>query len=150
MQSGANSNRNVLPGRGTCAGLHSIATMSGLQCSPPGSLPELTTLPIPQNITFAVVPANGSEDAMDNCCNSNTMHQIQDCYIWCELPGAQLNMSKVAKNQQAEQFSSCLRQHGGPERRLVGFYLDSSASSKGASLLGLGMCTAMMVAMMHF
>lgn len=74
-------------------------------------------------MSTALLPArNGSYAAMVSCCAPNPVHltrldtQVEDCYVWCELPA---NLSVW------NDFSLCLRLNGGLNR-----------SAGGASILG--------------
>ncbi|KAJ4387652.1 hypothetical protein N0V93_008249 [Gnomoniopsis smithogilvyi] len=43
-------------------------------------------LPIPGNITYAVIPGtNTSSPWMKTCCAPNPVHLVNDCWLWCEI-----------------------------------------------------------------
>ncbi|KAH0420090.1 hypothetical protein CcaCcLH18_14187 [Colletotrichum camelliae] len=76
---------------------------------PTNEIPE--GLPIPNNVTYAVIPGhNASDPWMVNCCSPNPVHLVNNCWEWCEVPEA------TKKNRDDAQivsvFGSCLRAEG--------------------------------------
>ena len=83
--------------------------MSNTTCSnSPFELPDLVTLPIPQNITFGAIPvSNRSTEAMRSCCEPKPVHVASGCYEWCELAPRYTNGSAPdAKVKEA--FEGCI------------------------------------------
>lgn len=69
-------------------------------CPAGNSLPELKTLPIPQNVSVAVIPgSNASDFVMVTCCSPNPVHIADGCYEWCEAPSTHPDI---------ESFGGCL------------------------------------------
>ena len=86
-------------------------------CFGPDSIPdlELQYPIIPKNINYAFVPAgdgNTSSPWMVNCCTP-PISLIDNCYIWCEMPGG-----KDAPPGELEQqfimtrFTGCVKRNG--------------------------------------
>ncbi|WYZ42637.1 hypothetical protein EsH8_VI_000336 [Colletotrichum jinshuiense] len=111
--------------------------MNSSMCLNGDSLPELSNLPIPQNITFAVIPGrNTSDAAMVSCCAPNPVQLAEGCYEWCELPdtykGGGISSS----------FGSCLtaNHRNLNSSRILGVHTANSAAGKpGVTVTGLGM-----------
>ena len=81
--------------------------MVNLTC-PSDSVPD--ALPIPQNISYAVVPSQTApDDWMKRCCGQNPVHVVQYCWEWCELSA---NLTKQGVSQAQFQFNTCLNTNG--------------------------------------
>ncbi|CAK7235496.1 hypothetical protein SBRCBS47491_009312 [Sporothrix bragantina] len=81
------------------------STIATATCPPGNSLPEITTLPIPLNVSVVVIPgSNASDPAMVACCSPNPVSVVEGCYEWCHLP-QQLN-------NDYQWFDSCLVMNG--------------------------------------
>jgi hypothetical protein len=68
---------------------------------------------IPQNTNFAFLPAGGgnaSSPWINRCCSKH-ISVIDNCYMWCEMPGAK-NKGADGKEQVASAFRNCLRING--------------------------------------
>ena len=63
-------------------------------------------LPIPQNVSYAVVPSLSAPDTwMMQCCHPNPVHVVEQCWEWCELPA---NLTKQGTDAAQNQFQGCL------------------------------------------
>ncbi|KAK1623542.1 hypothetical protein BDP81DRAFT_399237 [Colletotrichum phormii] len=102
------------------------------------SLPELSTLPIPQNITFVATPGRNTSDApMVACCAPNPVQLAGGCYEWCELPG-----TYDAKKNALSTFGGCLSANGknsSTDAYIVGLHVANGAARPGVTTVGLGM-----------
>ena len=87
--------------------------MSNTTCSnSPNAMPDLRTLPIPQNITFGAIPtSNGSMEAMLTCCEPKPVHVASGCYEWCELTPRYTNGS-VPAEEVVNAFTRCIGSSG--------------------------------------
>ena len=85
--------------------------MSNNTCLGPGAMPDLKTLPIPQNITFGAIPGRTVEEPMMTCCEPNPVHIADGCYQWCELPKRFTNNS-APQDVVTSNFLRCLRRPG--------------------------------------
>lgn len=57
---------------------------SDFESCPPAAAPA--SLPIPQSITYAVIPGrNASDPWMVNCCDPYPVHVVETCWLWCEI-----------------------------------------------------------------
>ncbi|RYP47716.1 hypothetical protein DL768_006252 [Monosporascus sp. mg162] len=60
--------------------------MSILGQCPSNAIPESVNSFIPQDITYAVIPAQNISAAMVRCCQPNPVHIVNECWNWCQLP----------------------------------------------------------------
>ncbi|KAF4851787.1 hypothetical protein CGCSCA4_v003269 [Colletotrichum siamense] len=101
---------------------------------PTNEIPE--GLPIPNNVTYAVIPGhNASDPWMVNCCSPNPVHLVNDCWEWCEVPEA------TKKNRDDAQivsvFGSCLRAEGRNSTESNGVQVRSASSYRPVPFAGL-------------
>ncbi|KAK1689400.1 hypothetical protein BDP55DRAFT_712528 [Colletotrichum godetiae] len=112
--------------------------MSNATCLNRSSLPELSTLPIPQNITFVATPGRNASDApMVACCAPNPVQLADGCYEWCELPG-----TYDAKKNALAMFGGCLSANGrnySTDANILGLHVANGAARPGVTTVGLGM-----------
>ena len=81
--------------------------MVNLACSS-GAVP--VDLPIPSNISYAVVPSQTAPDSwMVLCCEPNPVDIIQSCWEWCELPP---NLTTHGLDETQNQMRNCLNTNG--------------------------------------
>ncbi|KAK4149664.1 hypothetical protein C8A00DRAFT_37751 [Chaetomidium leptoderma] len=102
------------------------ANVANATC-PTTSMPDIQTLPIPQDINVVVTPGNDtSYRPMETCCEPNLVQIVDRCYLWCEIPERYFNGTN--KDGAWSATSSCLRLHpdaGG--RRIIGAQLNTAA-----------------------
>lgn len=111
----------------------SDVTMSNVTCPPGNTLPEIASLPIPQNIPVIVIPgSNASDVSMVNCCYPEPVAVADSCYEWCEVP----------KNTSVMEFGNCLRINGKTNNQssIVGFQSDAPPAPS-ATIMKLGLWT---------
>ncbi|KIH89440.1 hypothetical protein SPBR_07997 [Sporothrix brasiliensis 5110] len=59
-------------------------------------------LPIPHNLTYAVIPGtNASDPWMVDCCHPSPVHVVNTCWEWCQLNGT--NEDDVSSD-----FNACM------------------------------------------
>lgn len=79
------------------------------QC--PAGVPETNTLPIPQNLSFVVIPTtNTNATFLVVCCQPNPVHLAADCFAWCEIPPA---YQKSTAQETSSALELCLRANEG-------------------------------------
>ncbi|CAK7220336.1 hypothetical protein SCUCBS95973_004124 [Sporothrix curviconia] len=103
------------------AATSAIATAT---CPPGNQLPEVTTLPIPLNVSVAVIPgSNVSDSVMVACCSPNPVNIADGCYEWCEAPKAYNSLDK---------FSNCLvaNHRNLNQSDILGFHAGSAAPGR--------------------
>ncbi|KAK4450308.1 hypothetical protein QBC34DRAFT_379510 [Podospora aff. communis PSN243] len=88
---------------------------------------------IPQNINFAFLPAGGgnaSSPWINRCCSKH-ISVIDNCYMWCEMPGAKHVPEGVdEKHLVMSTFRNCLRMNGRniSESNIVGYHFGGDAT----------------------
>jgi hypothetical protein len=95
-------------------------------------LPDLNTLPIPQNINVVSTPGNDTAyPPMAACCAPNLVQIVDRCYLWCEIPESYLNGTD--KDGAAAAFSTCLRLRkvDGDGLRITGYQFNTAAARLG-------------------
>ncbi|CAK7204300.1 hypothetical protein SEUCBS139899_007055 [Sporothrix eucalyptigena] len=100
-------------------------------CPPGNSLPDMVNLPIPHNVSVAVIPgSNASDHAMVACCYPNPVHVALGCYEWCEAPH---------NHSDSQSFDSCLMGSGLDINKssIFGFQPVGAAPGRAASSLSL-------------
>lgn len=102
--------------------------MANTSCSDT-AIPDIMSLPIPQNINVMVVPgSNASFPPMVTCCQPNPVQVVNNCSLWCELPKSYFE--KGASHQDVQdQTSNCLRVNGGNNTRpkITGWQFNAGA-----------------------
>ncbi len=85
-----------------------MANATGLDC-PTNAVPA--TLPIPQDVTYVVIPGtNASDPWMARCCQPNPVQVVNDCWEWCAVPAAITNGS--TPSEISSDFNRCLSTNG--------------------------------------
>ncbi|CAK7246293.1 MAG: hypothetical protein STHCBS139747_007920 [Sporothrix thermara] len=98
-------------------------------CPPGNQLPSVENLPIPQNVSFAVIPgSNTSDSAMVACCAPNPVHIAEGCYEWCEAP---------PNNPDAMSFGPCLvaNHRDLNKSSILGFHAVGAAQGRASPVL---------------
>jgi hypothetical protein len=95
------------------------------------ALPDINTLPIPQNINImARTGSNTSNHAMETCCEPSPVQVAEGCYLWCEVPQRYFNVS-TRNDEVASRMSACLRAAVGgnytDESRITGWQFNAGA-----------------------
>ncbi|KJR82130.1 uncharacterized protein SPSK_03711 [Sporothrix schenckii 1099-18] len=89
-------------------------------CPGAGVLPDLESLPIPHDVPVAVIPGtNASEPDMVACCSPNAVHVVEGCYLYCQAPPANPDLSS---------FGNCLTVNHRDlnKSRILGFSNDAA------------------------
>jgi hypothetical protein len=82
--------------------------MASLSCND-AAVPDIKSLPIPQNINVVVAPgSNASFPPMVSCCQPNPVHVVDNCTLWCEIPKSYFD-NKASQDDVGSKLSSCLR-----------------------------------------
>ncbi|KAJ4424637.1 hypothetical protein N0V82_000769 [Gnomoniopsis sp. IMI 355080] len=76
-------------------------------------------LPIPNNVTYTVIPgSNASDPWMVNCCAPNPVHLVDDCWEWCEITSDMASFNVKSPDDNPDQvnavFSTCLLSNNRP------------------------------------
>ncbi len=103
-------------------------TSNTTTCPAPTSIPDLQTLPIPQNINLMATPGNDtSYRPMEICCSPSTVQIVDRCYLWCELPERYFNGTDKQGAQSAS--SSCMgfNTMNSSEGRIVGWQMNGGS-----------------------
>ncbi|KAK0619540.1 hypothetical protein B0T14DRAFT_585222 [Immersiella caudata] len=104
-------------------------------CTGPDAIPDPANVHwhsvIPQNINFAFLPAGGgnaSSPWINRCCSKH-ISVIDNCYMWCEMPGA-TNKGADEKEQVASTFRNCLRINGRniSESNIIAYHFGGDAT----------------------
>jgi hypothetical protein len=67
-------------------------------------------LPIPSNITYAVIPGqNASVPWMVNCCDPYPVQLVESCWLWCQVSPGTGSRANASDDAIFSSFSSCLR-----------------------------------------
>lgn len=118
-----------------------MSNSTNLSC-PKNSVPA--TLPIPQNITYAVIPgSNASDPWMFHCCQPNPVHIVNDCWEWCQVPAAIANHSTASDISQ--DLGGCLLGNGWNYTQSNGLFIhmsngkSSTASNNRVTFAGMAL-----------
>ncbi len=85
-------------------------TSSAISCRPASEIPDLSNLPIPQNLNVVATPGNDTSfPPMAICCAPNLVQIVDRCYLWCEIPKSYFNGTD--KNGAMSGFSACMLLH---------------------------------------
>ncbi|OIW25431.1 hypothetical protein CONLIGDRAFT_93329 [Coniochaeta ligniaria NRRL 30616] len=88
-----------------------VGNMTNTTC-PDAALPDLSSLPIPQNINVMAVPGSDiSYFPMQACCQPNRVQVVNNCTLWCEVPPTFFNNGRSHQEVQ-DSTSNCLRVNG--------------------------------------
>ena len=98
----------------------------------PTGVPD--NLPIPQNVTYAVIPGQNTSDPwMVRCCQPNPVQIVNGCWEWCYIPAT---MSNDTTSSAIEfDFDNCLQLNGRNLNQSNGLLIHMSSS--GASNRGI-------------
>lgn len=74
---------------------------------------EPADLPIPKNLTYAVIPGtNTSAPWMVTCCAPNPVHLVSDCWLWCEITSDMISYNITSPGDHGDEalgdFDTCL------------------------------------------
>ncbi|CAK7213490.1 hypothetical protein SCUCBS95973_001811 [Sporothrix curviconia] len=114
---------------------------------PTNSVPA--TLPIPQNITYVVIPDGNTSDLwMASCCQPNPVQVVNDCWQWCAVPAVYTNGS-VSPDDIAFRFDDCFLAAGRDISRSNGLliHIGNRESSAAASRSRLTLASTAVVAL---
>ncbi len=106
----------------------STNTANATTCPAPTSIPDLQTLPIPQNINVMATPGNDtSYRPMAVCCSPSAVQIVDRCYLWCELPARYFNGTDKAGARSAS--SSCMgfNAMNSSEGRIIGWQMNAGS-----------------------
>jgi hypothetical protein len=108
---------------------------------PSDAIPDLVNLPIPHDINAVVTVGNDTSYApMQACCAPNQVQVVEQCWLWCEIPGWYFNATD--REGAAERMSSCLGLAGWniSDARSRSFQMNAAAGRAGmASVKGIGL-----------
>ncbi|KAB5586294.1 hypothetical protein GE09DRAFT_1049259 [Coniochaeta sp. 2T2.1] len=119
--------------------------MANTSC-PDDALPDVKSLPIPQNINVMVAPgSDASFPPMVTCCQPNPVQVVDHCTLWCELPKSYFDKGE-SRGDVDNKAASCLRLHGGNTTwpKISGFQLNAGGRTgswtvKQASIMALAL-----------
>ncbi|KAH6846956.1 hypothetical protein B0I37DRAFT_134612 [Chaetomium sp. MPI-CAGE-AT-0009] len=95
-------------------------------CPPPTSIPDISNLPIPQDINVMATPGNDtSYRPMEVCCEPSRVQIVDGCYLWCELPERYFNGTD--KEGARASSSSCLLRES-DDRRIIGWQMNGAGA----------------------
>ncbi len=107
------------------------AIIPNITCRPYSEMPDISTLPIPQNINVVSTPgSNTSYPPMERCCAPSLVQIVDRCYLWCEIPKRYFNGTD--KRGAIDAISTCMslqrnwtdkEEHGG---RITGFQMNAA------------------------
>lgn len=102
--------------------------MANTTCSD-SAIPDIISLPIPQNINVMVVPgSDASYPPMVTCCQPNRVQVVNNCSLWCEVPKSYFDNG--ANHQDVtDATSACLRRNArnGTGPRITGWQFNAGA-----------------------
>ncbi len=120
----------------------STATAASTCPASPTSMPDFSTLPIPQNVNVFGTPGNDTSayPPMTACCAPNPVQIVDGCYLWCELPAQYFNGTS-GKQGAEDAFKACLAENKGTEEgeRISGFQMNSAGRMGGLKGWTVGM-----------
>lgn len=95
-----------------------------------------TDLPIPDNVTYTVIPGNNASDPwMVDCCAPNTVHVISGCWEWCEITSDMASFNISSPDDHTAQvnaaFSTCLTANSRPLNESNGIETRAKNSAAG-------------------
>lgn len=96
---------------------------------------EPADLPIPSNITYAVIPGtNTSAPWMVSCCSPNPVHLVSDCWLWCEITSDMTSFNISSPEDHGDEvdadFAACLTAMHRPlnESNIIGVHTAGAGS----------------------
>ncbi|KAK0752751.1 hypothetical protein B0T18DRAFT_395316 [Schizothecium vesticola] len=104
-------------------------------CLGPDANPDPLRYPIPKNINFAFLPAgdgNASSPWMTRCC-SPYISLVDNCYLWCELPGVKNPVQGMSEQEQImAAFRDCTRRNNKTDQsRIISYHFGGDAARVG-------------------
>ncbi len=102
------------------------------------AVPDLRSLPIPQNINVMVrTGTNTSNPAMSTCCAPNRVQIVDGCYLWCEVPRRYFNGS-TSQSGVTSSLMSCIRaanrgRNNTDESIITGWQFNTGARAAGTT-----------------
>ncbi|RKU46598.1 hypothetical protein DL546_006118 [Coniochaeta pulveracea] len=114
--------------------------MANTTCGDPTAIPELSSLPIPQDINVLAVPgSNVSSAPMVTCCQPNPVHVVNNCTLWCEIPKSYFD-NGASHDTVSAALSTCLRTNMGNSTSpsAAGFQFNSGVRTGGWTVKELG------------
>ncbi|KAI5859633.1 hypothetical protein GGS23DRAFT_584391 [Durotheca rogersii] len=101
-------------------------------CPSSNSLIEPPPHPPASGDYFLTHGQNASDPAVTACCAPNSVHLIDYCYLWCEVPQSFANDSV-----NAAAFQLCVANHGGEATVVVEGRVATSNALRTAGIAGL-------------
>ena len=124
--------------------MHLQRARAGSACSA-DSVPD--DLPIPNNLTYAVVPSTSAPDKwMVTCCKSNPVHIVNTCWEWCEIPG---DVAKNSSDDITASFQNCININGRTSNSSNGLEIHMAGAADMHPNVGIVALVAVVMAMMH-
>ncbi|KAB5582836.1 hypothetical protein GE09DRAFT_1211457 [Coniochaeta sp. 2T2.1] len=86
---------------------------------PTDRIPDIVSLPVPQNINLIIVPgSDATYPSMVSCCQPNKVEIVTRCWLWCEIPKSVFNGTDEKGAQYLTKI--CLKNHGRESNDLAG------------------------------